>query len=302
MADRQEGRARRGRTIARAGALAAVLTVASTAVAFGAIPDAATNTIFGCYTTSTGALRVIDPGAGQSCAAGQVPINWSQRSLSWKGAWSSATTYAKQDVVSHQGGSYISKVDGNLNSSPAANPATWDLVAAKGDKGSVGTTGPAGPAGPEGPAGQPGSPDTPQQVLDKIVQVDGDGSGLDASFLDGLNSTAFLRDTGKAVDADKLDGLNSTSFALKATKGTGTIGLSAIPANSCSNVQLGIAGIVPGDVVMVRVKEGDTMPARLTFQEMDVPAAGKLNMRVCNGTSAASLADSAIQLRWYALR
>src|SRR4051812_34271413 len=35
----------------------------------------------------------------------------------------------------------------------------------------------------EGPPGPAGSPDTPQQVLDKIVQVDGQGSGLDSSFV-----------------------------------------------------------------------------------------------------------------------
>ncbi|MCU1355849.1 MAG: hypothetical protein JWM89_1267 [Acidimicrobiales bacterium] len=292
-------RAGRGRRFAKVGVLVAAFSFAGSAVAFGAIPDAATNTIFGCYTTATGALRVIDPGAGQSCAAGQVALNWSQQSLSWKGAWSNALTYAKQDVVSQNGASYISKVDGNLNFAPAGNAAKWGLLAAKG---ATGPAGPMGATGLEGPTGPAGSPDTPQEVLDKIVQVDGQGSGLDSSFLDGIDSTGFLRNNGKAVDADKLDGLNSTAFATKATKSSGSIGLTAIPANTCKDIVLGIANVLPGDIVTVRVKEGDTIPARLTFHEMDVPAAGKLNMRVCNGTSAASLADSDIQLRWYALR
>lgn len=52
--------------------------------------------------------------------------------------------------------------------------------------------GPQGPAGPEGPQGPAGSPDTPQQVLDKVKQVDGAGSGLDADRLDGLDASAFL--------------------------------------------------------------------------------------------------------------
>jgi hypothetical protein len=38
-----------------------------------------------------------------------------------------------------------------------------------------------GVGGPPGEPGPPGSPDTPQQVLDKIKQVDGSGSGLEPS-------------------------------------------------------------------------------------------------------------------------
>src|SRR5436190_13234640 len=105
------------------------------------------------------------------------------------------------------------------------NPVTWSVQ------------------GPQGIPGQNGSPDTPQQVLDKIVQVDGQGSGLDSSFLDGIDSTGFLRNTGKAADADKLDGLNSTVFVKRGTASGGTIGLSSIAANKCSDVQLGIGSL-----------------------------------------------------------
>jgi hypothetical protein len=42
---------------------------------------------------------------------------------------------------------------------------------------------PAGATGPQGPAG---SPDTPQQVLDKLKQVDGSASGLDAALTGGF--------------------------------------------------------------------------------------------------------------------
>ena len=37
-------------------------------------------------------------------------------------------------------------------------------------------------------------------------------TNLNADRIDGLDSTNFLRNTGKAVDADKVDGLDSTSF------------------------------------------------------------------------------------------
>ena len=45
-----------------------------------------------------------------------------------------------------------------------------------------------------------GSADTPTQILDKLVQVDGDGSLLDADLLDGLQANRFMRtdqDTGR---------------------------------------------------------------------------------------------------------
>lgn len=62
-----------------------------------------------------------------------------------------------------------------------------------GPQGPVGERGPAGPRGDQGPAGGDGSPDTPAQVLAKLLQVDGPGSGISADNVDGLDSSAFLR-------------------------------------------------------------------------------------------------------------
>ncbi len=50
-----------------------------------------------------------------------------------------------------------------------------------------------GAAGEAGEQGDRGSPDTPQQVRDKLRQVDGGGSGIDADLLDGINSAGFVR-------------------------------------------------------------------------------------------------------------
>ena len=78
-----------------------------------------------------------------------------------------------------------------------------------GPLGPVGPQGPAGPQGPQGVAGAvgaqgaQGSADTPVQVRDKLVQVDGAGSGVDADLLDGLTSNQFLRrDLAVADTAD----------------------------------------------------------------------------------------------------
>jgi hypothetical protein len=58
----------------------------------------------------------------------------------------------------------------------------------QGTAGAQGVTGPQGPTGAQGPAG---SPDTAQQVLAKLLTVDGTGSSLDADRLDGLPASAF---------------------------------------------------------------------------------------------------------------
>lgn len=47
----------------------------------------------------------------------------------WRGAWSNITTYAKDDMVSHGGSSYISLIEENLNHNPSANPEDWGVVA-----------------------------------------------------------------------------------------------------------------------------------------------------------------------------
>ena len=61
------------------------------------------------------------------------------------------------------------------------NEATLSL--ARGATGPAGAVGSVGPAGATGPSG---SPDNPAQVLAKLLQVDGAGSGLDADTVSGV--------------------------------------------------------------------------------------------------------------------
>ena len=71
----------------------------------------------------------------------------------------------------------------------------------RGPAGPPGEAGPEGPAGPQGPAGQAGgdgSPDTPQQVLAKIIQVDGADSTLDADTIDGIDSGDLVITTAES--------------------------------------------------------------------------------------------------------
>lgn len=154
----------------------------------------------------------------------------------------------------------------------------------------------------ENPLSWPSTLDTPSDVLAKIEQVDGQGSGLDASLLDGIDSTGFLRVTGKATDADKLDGVDSTGFARRGPVGNGTIALGSFAATSCADLTFNIGGLVPNDSVVLSIVPGDALPTRLTMEPLTVPSNGHLLVRICNPTSAASVADNSIKVRWYTLR
>lgn len=86
---------------------------------------------------------------------------------------------------------------------------------AKGDagaKGETGATGAKGEAGAQGERGESGSPDTPDQVLAKLLEVDGPGSGLDADLFGGFGVDIFQKRvsgtcaTGSAISSIAADG------------------------------------------------------------------------------------------------
>lgn len=61
--------------------------------------------------------------------------------LTPKGSFSGTATYAKGDVVSINGGSYISLVDSNTGNPPATSTSQWQILALKGDAGTDGVDG-----------------------------------------------------------------------------------------------------------------------------------------------------------------
>ena len=63
----------------------------------------------------------------------------------------------------------------------------------RGDTGASGQNGAPGEDGQDGARGQDGSPDTEAQVLEKLKNVDGPGSGLNADQLDGLEGAQLQR-------------------------------------------------------------------------------------------------------------
>jgi hypothetical protein len=58
-----------------AGALGAIALAG--AVAYATFPDSG-GIIHGCYNTTNGQLRIIDPSAGQTCKVPEAPLDWSQ--------------------------------------------------------------------------------------------------------------------------------------------------------------------------------------------------------------------------------
>jgi hypothetical protein len=119
---------------------AAFALVVAGGVAYATIPDS-NGVIHACYNKTTGALRVIDPSASQTCVSGEAPLSWNQGGIKWRGAWNPAVTYSVDDAVSLNGQSYVARVK-NTNTSPPG--VDWGLLARKGANGAPGTPGPAG--------------------------------------------------------------------------------------------------------------------------------------------------------------
>ncbi|MGN8113304.1 hypothetical protein [Labrys sp. 22185] len=87
-----------------------------------------------------------DNGAwGISPAATVLP--WNAR-----GDWAAGTTYAKQDLVTYNGSSWLSRVDANTGNTPTTAAAQWQLVARSGDQILMGAGAPAVGLGVDGAA------------------------------------------------------------------------------------------------------------------------------------------------------
>ena len=128
---------------------------------------------------------------------------------------------------------------------------------------------PIGPAGAKGDKGDPGangSPDSPQQVLAKLEQVDGSGSGLDADTVDGTDATVLPRIVGQAAP-----GFNVTS----------------VPADTCApQSSFGIADLQVTDFLLVERQSPPTSGITDSFRIVADPNP-QVMYAVCNTTAAA---------------
>src|SRR6478672_11278927 len=111
-------------------------------VALASIPSTTTGSITGCVNNTTRAVRIVDAQAGHHCSAGETTLNWS-KGYTYRGAWSASTNYNVLDVVTSGGSSYLARAASH-GQSPAVSPASWGVLASRGD------TGPQGPPGVSG--------------------------------------------------------------------------------------------------------------------------------------------------------
>ena len=154
-------------------------------------------------------------------------------------------------------------LQGDIGPQGAMGPqGVTGATGATGPQGFIGPVGPqgeTGPVGPQGPVGSNGSPDTPQQILDKLVSVDGSGTGLDADKLDGRDSSEFLTqaiaDASYARLTDLATTLNSAGPGLIVNGRAVSIGANAVgssmlasDATSLSKVSGGVLSVSGGKV------------------------------------------------------
>ena len=117
------------------------------------------------------------------------------------------------------------------------------------------------PQGPQGDPGADGSPDTPAQVRDKLLQVDGSGSGIDADKIDGTDSSALphiVYSTSLSYDPPNLT--------------SGTCDSNPITPPS--------GAVHTGDTIIVTPSDITTFP--LQFSGSIRPSVGFIYANVCN--------------------
>jgi hypothetical protein len=162
-----------------------------------------------------------------------------------------------------------------------------------------------GQPGPQGLQGPAGSPDTPADVLAKLIQVDGGGTGLDADLLDGQNSSAFLASSAPAggdlsgsfsnlqiaanavgatevVNATSAQGLRRADIGILG--GLFDVDFPSQAADSCSLQTIsGITGAQNGDLVIANPRSSPGLMAI----PLDVANANEVDFFVCNVTGGA---------------
>src|SRR4051794_21087576 len=147
---------------ARLPLLLAAVALAAAAIAHAAIPNSSSKVISTCYSTSNGALRVIDRQAGAACTSTEKLLEFNQKGMRWRSAYVSTTAYAINDAVSYNGSAYIVKATPPVGTAPT-NTTYWSLLAAKGATGAPGAAGLTGGRTVGGTSGY--QPNCAEQIL-----------------------------------------------------------------------------------------------------------------------------------------
>ncbi len=128
-----------------AAALPAAVALGVGGMALAAIPDSTTGVFHGCYSTRTGALRLVDPATHQGCHTGEKAVSWNQ-GITWRGNWNRSTSYEALDAVAYGGSSYAANTAGK-GRIPTTNPVFRSPLVQAGSRGAAGAQGPPGSPG-----------------------------------------------------------------------------------------------------------------------------------------------------------
>ncbi|MBK5233186.1 MAG: tail fiber domain-containing protein [Thermoleophilia bacterium] len=146
------------------------------------------------------------------CRRGETKISWNARGRRGKkgaqGRQGPAGVRGPQGAKGAAGARGATGAQGQTGSVGPTGAAGTN--GGTGAAGATGPTGAAGATGETGATGEQGSPDAPQEILDKLLTVDGPGSGLNADLLDGLHAEDFWQVTGNASITPATDFLGTT--------------------------------------------------------------------------------------------
>lgn len=162
-----------------------------------------------------------------------------------RGAWSSGSSYATNDVVSYNGSSYLA-IQASTNQTPSTATAYWLVLASKGDTGAAGTNGTNGTGDVNGPSSSVDSElalfDATTGKLIKRATLTGivkATSGVASQAVAGTDYVApggaagaitvtGLKETKVAVSASDID-LSTGNYFTKTISGATTFTVSNVP-------------------------------------------------------------------------
>ncbi len=240
----------RTRSAAAVGGLIVGAGVVAAATAVASVPDQH-GVITGCYSKTTGRLRVIDPSAGETCTKNENQLTWNQQGPPGPAGPSGAPGAAGATGPSGPPGPF-----GPPGPTGASGPA-----GATGPAGAPGGPGPAGPPGPLGPPGQSGPPGSAPVLTGSVAFVD----PVETDGYLGVGGQSMLSaDPGGAATVLPVGGTVS-SFSAKADASTNDVvftvydgstptGITCtIAAGSTACAGTATATFAPGDAISVRV-------------------------------------------------